>query len=60
MEIHYNYTDKINPEDKRPRDLFYCSGSDSVMVDRNHTNPNPLFRFSEKCFRAVVELSEKL
>ena len=30
------------------------------VVDRNHTNPNPLFRFSEKCFRAVVELSEKL
>lgn len=39
----------------------YPKGSDSsVMVDRNHTDSNPVFRFSEKWFCAVVDLPEKL
>lgn len=39
----------------------YPKGSDSsVMVDRNHTDSNPVFRFSEKWFCAVVYLPDKL
>ena len=30
------------------------------VVDRNHTNSNPFYRFSEKWFCAVVDLPEKL
>ena len=44
-----------------PNKKNYPKGSDSSrMVDRNHTNPNPLFRFSEKWVCAVVNLPEKL
>lgn len=39
----------------------YPKGSDSsVMVDRNHTDSNPVFRFSEKWFCAIVYLPDKL
>ena len=61
VEIYYNYTDETNPGDDSPRDLSYWLGSDSsVMVDRNHTNSNLTFRFSEKWFCTVVDLPEKL
>ena len=59
VEIFYNYTDETNPGDGTPRDSYLLSGSDSsVMVDSAQTNPNPTFRFSEKWFCAVVNLSD--
>ena len=42
IEIYYNYTDKINPEDGDPRDSYLLSGSDSSVILGGHgTNTNP-------------------
>lgn len=61
LDIFFNYTNENNPDDSSRQDYFCNSGSTcSVMVDRNHTNSNPIFRFSEKWFCVVVNLPEKL
>lgn len=55
------YMIQKNPDDTSRQDFFCNSGSICYgMVDRNHTNSNPAFRFSEKWFCAVVDLPEKL
>lgn len=61
LDIFFNYTNKNNPDDSSRQDYFCNSGSTCYsMVDRNHTNSNPAFRFSEKWFCAVVDLPETL
>ena len=61
LDIFLNYTNENNPDDSSRQDYFCNSGSTCYgMVDRNHTNSNPFYRFSEKWFCAVVDLPEKL
>ena len=59
--LFYHYTNENNPDDSSRQDYFCNSGSTCYgMVDRNHTNSNPFYRFSEMWFCAVVDLPEKL
>lgn len=61
LEIFFNYTKEKNPDDTSRQDYLLPKCSTCyVMVDRNHTNSNPSFQFSEKWFCVVVNLPEKL
>ena len=61
LEIFFNYTKEKNPDDTSRQDYLLPKGSTCYgMVGTNHTNSNPLFRFSEKWFCSVINLPEKL